>query len=138
MTQECPICYNIIEKYGFCVTNCEHIFCIDCMVKSLKTNKTCPMCRTIVDKDETPVEETDNYLFGYERGYDQGVLICETDMVYSFRENLREQGQLIKKYNHLKKEHNLTIHQLNTYNNMSYSHKEHHEKIKNPRRNSIS
>ena len=40
------------------------------------------MCRTIVDKDETPVEETDNYLFGYERGYDQGVLICETDMMW--------------------------------------------------------
>ena len=32
----CPICYEEIKKYGFCVTNCSHVFCMDCMVESMK------------------------------------------------------------------------------------------------------
>ena len=36
----CPVCLNNINgNYGFCNVNCEHIYCMECMLKS-----TCPIC----------------------------------------------------------------------------------------------
>lgn len=50
----CPICYdvmNICDKKKMCITNCNHIFCKECLPSwliSSKCNK-CPMCRTEID-----------------------------------------------------------------------------------------
>ena len=44
--ETCPVCFLEIKQYGFCVTNCSHTFCMDCMFKCIKTsNDSCPLCR---------------------------------------------------------------------------------------------
>ena len=40
---ECPICINIVDNFTIC-TSCEKLFCTDCINKSLKRDKRCPMC----------------------------------------------------------------------------------------------
>ena len=51
---ECPVCYEPIKSYGFCVTNCDHTFCMDCMMKNIEANQGrsqatgCPLCRDAI------------------------------------------------------------------------------------------
>ena len=42
---ECPICYDKIGKNNYIVTKCNHIFCNDCLFKSLNKQSCCPICR---------------------------------------------------------------------------------------------
>lgn len=48
--KECPICYDSIEKNNYIVTKCNHIFCNDCLFKSLKKQSCCPICRQEIFK----------------------------------------------------------------------------------------
>ena len=51
---ECAICMDELNaSKNFAKTNCEHSFCLTCLVKALKNNNTCPMCRTNIE-DEKP------------------------------------------------------------------------------------
>ena len=43
-TRVCNICYEQIPN-KIAVTKCGHIFCVDCILKSLKYRKKCPICR---------------------------------------------------------------------------------------------
>jgi len=44
---ECCICLEIVSyNENFSITPCKHIFCFNCITKSLKNNQTCPCCRT--------------------------------------------------------------------------------------------
>lgn len=43
--EECPICYDSIQPSNLCLTNCNHQFCTDCIMKSLKNKSSCPCCR---------------------------------------------------------------------------------------------
>jgi len=50
---DCPICLEEKTSLDFCLTNCSHKFCLDCMVshlssKIIPSNRCCPMCRTII------------------------------------------------------------------------------------------
>ena len=54
---ECCICFESIKKTNNCTTPCGHIFCFNCIVKSLNNNKNCPYCRTILD--DSPDEDED-------------------------------------------------------------------------------
>jgi hypothetical protein len=47
----CPICIDIIEKEIIFITTCEHIFHNECILSWLKSNNTCPLCRTILIKN---------------------------------------------------------------------------------------
>ena len=52
-TTECSICFEYKIPDNICLTNCNHIFCVDCILTYHKTldNKTempCPMCRTSI------------------------------------------------------------------------------------------
>jgi hypothetical protein len=54
---ECAICMEELDSVkNFAKTNCGHSFCLSCLVKSLKNNNTCPMCRTNIEekKPENP------------------------------------------------------------------------------------
>ena len=43
---ECPICLKNIIDIDKSVTNCDHIFCYDCLNSWFKKNNvSCPMCR---------------------------------------------------------------------------------------------
>jgi len=46
-SEECPICYENIQKNQYVITNCLHIFCETCIIQHLIkcNNETCPYCR---------------------------------------------------------------------------------------------
>jgi len=46
--EECSICTNIICDTNKCITNCNHTFCLSCILKHLHTNKNCPLCRELI------------------------------------------------------------------------------------------
>lgn len=51
---ECVICMEELDgSKNFAKTPCEHSFCLTCLVKALKNNNTCPMCRANIE-DEKP------------------------------------------------------------------------------------
>jgi len=53
--EECPICYESIPPSNLCLTNCNHSFCTQCIMKSLKTKSSCPCCReTVVTLEREP------------------------------------------------------------------------------------
>jgi len=45
--EECPICYNNVEKDNYIITNCCHIFCKKCMILHILigNHDFCPYCR---------------------------------------------------------------------------------------------
>ena len=57
-----------------------HVFCMDCMVESMKQKRSCPLCRENLDYEVTEANETADYKlgfqvgaeFGYEEGYEEG------------------------------------------------------------------
>ena len=50
---ECAICMEELDSVkNFAKTNCGHSFCLSCLVKSLKNNNTCPMCRTNIEENK--------------------------------------------------------------------------------------
>ena len=49
MNKECSICLNIIDHSDLCITNCNHDYCYDCLIKWLEINKLCPNCRTTIE-----------------------------------------------------------------------------------------
>jgi len=46
---------------NFAKTNCGHSFCLTCLVRSLKNNNTCPLCRTNIE-EEKPVNPPNRVL----------------------------------------------------------------------------
>ena len=119
--QECPICFEKIQKYGFCTTNCKHTFCMNCMVEAMKKKKTCPLGRENMDPNPTSVEETEDNLFAYNQGTEEGYVYGYIDgEIRGFQQNRAEYEQLYRnnsillaKYNKIKKEYNLTMKQYN-------------------------
>jgi len=89
--EECPICYEPIKKYGFCTTNCEHTFCMDCMVRHLQINQSCPLCRNEVAPPPGNVQQdNDTYELGFEVGYDQGVEATEVYIADVHQQSFQE------------------------------------------------
>ena len=120
--ETCPICYEEIKKYGFCVTNCSHVFCMDCMVESMKQKRSCPLCRENMDPEVTDTNETADYKlgfqvgseFGYEEGFEEGK---ESANKVSEKRIKRLVDYCIlteNKCNMVKKELELTLLQFNT------------------------
>jgi len=49
--EKCAICLDALdENKNFAKTNCKHSFCLTCLVKALKRNNQCPMCRTDIEE----------------------------------------------------------------------------------------
>tara|TARA_B110000046_G_C12887629_1_gene352900 strand:+ start:354 stop:929 length:576 start_codon:yes stop_codon:yes gene_type:complete len=50
---ECAICMEELDSTkNFAKTNCGHSFCLTCLMRSLKNNNTCPMCRTNIEEEK--------------------------------------------------------------------------------------
>ena len=80
--EECPSCMEELDGVkNFAKTNCGHSFCLSCLVKSLKNNNTCPMCRTNIE--ETKPENTN--MITLEDCVD---LIKEEMEIFPYREHL--------------------------------------------------
>ena len=80
--EECAISMEELDSVkNFAKTNCGHSFCLSCLVKSLKNNNTCPMCRTNIE--ETKPENTN--MITLEDCVD---LIKEEMEIFPYREHL--------------------------------------------------
>ena len=60
--RECVICYDSISlTKNMCITECGHEFCFACMMKHVRRNTGCPICRAElvddVDSDDDSEEE---------------------------------------------------------------------------------
>ena len=61
--EKCAICLDSLdENKNIAKTNCKHSFCLTCLVKALKRNNQCPMCRT--DIEEKKPKMTKKLRFG--------------------------------------------------------------------------
>jgi len=54
---ECLICYEKIKTNNCCVTECNHVFCLTCMIKTALKKKECPYCREKILKNKETGEE---------------------------------------------------------------------------------
>lgn len=54
--KDCCICKNSIGINNVAKTACEHEFHVDCLVKWLIKNNTCPMCRAEIKHEDKDVE----------------------------------------------------------------------------------
>lgn len=57
-TEKCAICIDNITT-NMSKTACGHIFCLTCLHEHLKTNNTCPLCRSNIldEKPAKPIKE---------------------------------------------------------------------------------
>ena len=89
--EECPICYEPIKSYGFCTTNCDHTFCMDCMVRHLQINQSCPLCRDeVAPPPDKKQYDTDTYEEGFEAGYEQSIEDNEVHAAEIHQQGYRE------------------------------------------------
>ena len=143
--QECPICFEEIKKYGFCVTNCSHVFCMNCMVESMKQKRSCPLCRKNMDPEVTAINDTADYRFGYqmgyEDGYEEGMEIGTENAQKNFDEQrtelIRRHLKLKEEYHKVKNELDLTLHQFNTSIIMKNAYKTNKQQLLIPRSKSL-
>lgn len=47
--EHCPICCDKIQNPSATLKCCKNIFCLKCLVTTLKINKTCPFCRIVIN-----------------------------------------------------------------------------------------
>lgn len=50
--ENCVICLNKIEDDQICITSCGHIYCYECIYKSILVKKECPTCRACIKADD--------------------------------------------------------------------------------------
>uniref|UniRef100_A0A6C0C6R4 RING-type domain-containing protein n=1 Tax=viral metagenome TaxID=1070528 RepID=A0A6C0C6R4_9ZZZZ len=125
--EECPICYEPIKKYGFCTTNCDHTFCMDCMVRHLQINQSCPLCRGEVAPPPDNVQpDNDTYELGFEVGYEQGVEDTEVNIAEVHQQGFQEGSESVSqfaqewrsRYFALNKIYKATVTQLQKHNSL--------------------
>ena len=128
---ECPVCYEPIKAYGFCVTNCDHTFCMDCMMKNIEANQGrsqatgCPLCRNeIIPYIGEEEDQVDHYELGFNVGYDLGVEETHTSDADSYQRGFNEGVETAaqfaqewrRKYQALNKIYKATVTQLQKTN----------------------
>ena len=52
----CAVCLHVPGKINVAITACGHKYCMSCLLKSLKTNNTCPMCRAEIEPARQTIE----------------------------------------------------------------------------------
>jgi flagellar biosynthesis GTPase FlhF len=45
----CTICLDNLKENNYVKTNCNHTFCLSCLLQHLKFNNTCPCCRSSIE-----------------------------------------------------------------------------------------
>lgn len=59
LEDDCTICYSTIQD-PILIPCCQNVFCGKCIMKWMETNKTCPMCRTLINVKELIYIKKDN------------------------------------------------------------------------------
>lgn len=52
----CAVCLHVPGTINVAITACGHKYCMSCLLKSLKTNNTCPMCRAEIEPARQTIE----------------------------------------------------------------------------------
>jgi len=56
---DCAICMESLDTgKNFARTNCKHAFCLTCLMRALKDNNTCPLCRANIEEDKPKSSKT--------------------------------------------------------------------------------
>lgn len=56
---DCAICMEKLDSSkNFARTNCKHAFCLTCLVRALKDNNTCPLCRQNIEEENPKKTKT--------------------------------------------------------------------------------
>lgn len=50
-SNECPVCFEDYRKLDPMSTQCGHIFCKECIIKSIEMKKQCPICAKDATED---------------------------------------------------------------------------------------
>eukprot|EP01084_Bolivina_argentea_P199133 340814_1 len=48
---ECPVCFEITELNGGIISNCGHLFCLECLNECVQQKGECALCRGICDEN---------------------------------------------------------------------------------------
>jgi hypothetical protein len=69
---KCTICFEKIGEKNNTTTPCGHIFCFECITRSLQSNNTCPYCRAVLIevKQDNADEDDDSDYESYEEDSD--------------------------------------------------------------------
>lgn len=110
---ECVICAEALSTKSAIITECGHIYHLRCLLKSLKNNNQCPMCRhrlnmdrvfPLINKNKKAQRQLENYLIKSKKNH-----ILIGDNLNIENENIQltnlgklnkdQQNKFIKKYN---------------------------------------
>ena len=58
-THTCPICLEelIIPAINSCITECAHVFHLNCLIKNREHNTRCPICRNDIQHEQQQINE---------------------------------------------------------------------------------
>ena len=49
--ETCPICLDDLDRdYDIVTTRCKHTFCFSCLLKNIKIDNKCPLCRNEIEE----------------------------------------------------------------------------------------
>ena len=57
---ECLICYEKIKNTNFCITECNHVYCLTCIIKATLRKTECPYCKyklVEITEEEEEIDE---------------------------------------------------------------------------------
>lgn len=84
----CPICLNnIIDSTNSAITPCGHKFCFNCIIESLQTIYTCPICREILlinsenEQENRPLNLRQKIMAYLRRIYNEG--FTQKELLYA-------------------------------------------------------
>ena len=93
----CIVCYNSIDDKDKCITNCNHIYCKDCLnVWFDRGNVECPMCREPV---KSYLNDSTNHKIIVLKEQSQNMVLIQTNTGYEdIIKNYRKRFNIFKLY----------------------------------------
>ena len=65
---QCSICWNKPEHSKTGITKCGHVFCFTCIVKNVKLNGKCAICRTYINFKDIAIIDNSDEMISYKIG----------------------------------------------------------------------
>lgn len=78
----CAICQDEIKD--ICLLRCNHVLCLNCIVKWMKENKSCPFCRLDLSDIEFEQETNNNNTNDFTNCNKVEKVLCYTSLVSWF------------------------------------------------------
>jgi len=59
--EPCPICFEQVDGINISVSTCGHVFHCYCLLRAVKKNSHCPLCRHLLIKNDNEEDDDDDY-----------------------------------------------------------------------------